>query len=99
MLKLYRAPNFSTTQSKTAPFWALKLLLLFFLEKKKKKKKKNRDCPSHPLGQKWGWFDHQPKANFFFFFFFLKKKGFGFLGMAKPPPRAWGGFGHPLQPV
>jgi hypothetical protein len=54
-----------------------------------------------PAGRRWwlrpppcprGWSGHpqRPKPIFSFFFFFL-----GPFGVARPPPKAWGGFGHP----
>jgi hypothetical protein len=52
--------------------------------------------PKPPPGL-WGWSGHpkRPKKK-------NKKRscnGFGLLGVAGPPPRAWGGFGHPLPAV
>jgi hypothetical protein len=55
-----------------------------------------------PAGRRWwlrpppcprGWSGHpqRPKPIFSFFFFFF----FGPFGVAGPPPKAWGGFGHP----
>jgi hypothetical protein len=51
-----------------------------------------RGCPKPPPGPR-GWSGHpqRPKRILSFFFFFF----FGPFGVAGPPPRAWGGFGHP----
>jgi hypothetical protein len=48
--------------------------------------------PKPPLGPR-GWSGHpqRPKPIFPFFFFFF----FWPFGVAGPPPKAWGGFGHP----
>jgi hypothetical protein len=50
-----------------------------------------RWCPKPPLGPR-GWSGHpqNPKPIFSLFFFF-----FWPFGVAGPPRKAWGGFGHP----
>jgi hypothetical protein len=50
-----------------------------------------RGWPKPPLGP-WRWSGHpqNPKPIFSFFFFF-----FWPFGVAGPPPKVWGGFGHP----
>jgi hypothetical protein len=109
-LKLYWAPNFSTHPIQNGTILGIKIIIICLKKKrKKKKKKKNRGCPSHPLGQKWGWFDHPQKAknggglikrpNLFIFFFRKKKRVLGFWGWPNHPQGHGGGFGYPLQPV
>jgi hypothetical protein len=52
-----------------------------------------RGWPKPPPGPS-GWSGHpqNPKPIFSFFFFFWP------FGVAGPPPKAWGGFGHPAIP-